>query len=128
MSRRLGSRGQARQLAWTMRAWALRLRRSNSCRVNLGRRGRRPGGWQRTEFTKSDESEDEGGEGDRRRRGIKAGRRRSDWMRIYFFRTRTPRERKEAGTMPDAARGAASPWFTESAQKPADGEVSLNIV
>ena len=32
-----------------------------------------------------------------------------------------PRERKEAGTMPTAARGAASPWFTGRAQKPADG-------
>ena len=27
--------------------------------------------------------------------------------------------------MPPAARGAASPWFTGRAQKPADGEVSL---
>jgi hypothetical protein len=36
-----------------------------------------------------------------------------------------PRERKEAGTMPTAARGVASPWFTGRAQKPADGEVSL---
>ncbi len=30
---------------------------------------------------------------------------------IYFF-NRAPRERKEAGTMPSAVRGAASPWFT----------------
>jgi hypothetical protein len=31
---------------------------------------------------------------------------------IFFFFYRAPRERKEAGTMPSAVRGAASPWFT----------------
>ena len=31
---------------------------------------------------------------------------------INFFFNRAPRERKEAGTMPFAVRGAASPWFT----------------
>ncbi len=31
---------------------------------------------------------------------------------IFFFFNRAPRERKEAGTMPSAVRGAASPWFT----------------
>ena len=30
----------------------------------------------------------------------------------FFFFNRAPRERKEAGTMPSAVRGAASPWFT----------------
>ena len=45
---------------------------------------------------------------------------------FFFFEIiHAPRERKEAGTMPPAARGAASPWFTGRAQKPADGEVSL---
>jgi hypothetical protein len=45
---------------------------------------------------------------------------------IFFFEIiHALRERKEAGTMPPAARGAASPWFTGRAQKPADGEVSL---
>jgi hypothetical protein len=33
--------------------------------------------------------------------------------------------RKEAGTMPPVARGAASPWLIGRAQKPASGEVSL---
>ena len=45
---------------------------------------------------------------------------------FFFFEIiHAPRERKEAGIMPPAARGAASPWFTGRAQKPADGEVSL---
>ena len=42
--------------------------------------------------------------------------------------THAPCERKEAGTKPPAARGAASPWFTGRAQKPAGGEVSLTTV
>ena len=33
-------------------------------------------------------------------------------MIFFFFFNRAPRERKEAGTMPSAVRGAASPWFT----------------
>ncbi len=30
----------------------------------------------------------------------------------FFFFNRAPCKRKEAGTMPSAGRGAASPWFT----------------
>ena len=68
------------------------------------------------------------GEGNRRRRGINAEKIKSDCRDFFFFEIiHAPRERKEAGTMPPAARGAASPWFTGRAQKPADGEVSLNI-
>jgi hypothetical protein len=47
---------------------------------------------------------------------------------FLFGITHAPHERKEEWTMPPAARGAASPWFTgrAQAQKPADGEVSIN--
>jgi hypothetical protein len=32
---------------------------------------------------------------------------------VYIFRCdRAPHEREEAGTMPSAVKGAASPWFT----------------
>ncbi len=31
----------------------------------------------------------------------------------YFLNTRAPHERKEAGTIPSAAKGAASPWFPD---------------
>ena len=31
----------------------------------------------------------------------------------YFLNTRAPHERKEAGTIPSAGKGAASPWFTD---------------
>ncbi len=30
----------------------------------------------------------------------------------FFLCDHAPRERKEAGTMPSAVKGAASPWFT----------------
>jgi len=61
--------------------------------------------------------------------GINAKRQRSDCSSSVFFFffeiIHAPRERKGAGIMPPAAGGAASPWFTGRAQKPADGEVSL---
>ena len=52
-----------------------------------------------------------------------------DIMDAFFFyeSNLAPRERKEAGIMPSAVRGAASPWFT-AAQKPAGGEVSLKYL
>jgi hypothetical protein len=45
---------------------------------------------------------------------------------FFFVYNRAPRERKEAGTMPSTAMGAASPWFLVRAQKPADGESEPN--
>jgi len=49
---------------------------------------------------------------------------------IFFFceGNRAPRERKEAGIMPSAVRGAASPWFTGAGSEPAGGEVSLKYL
>ncbi len=44
----------------------------------------------------------------------------------FFLYIWAPRERKEAGTIPSAATGAASPWFLVRAQKPADGESGPN--
>ncbi len=44
----------------------------------------------------------------------------------FFLYDRALCKWKEAGTMPSAARGAASPWFLVRAQKPADGESEPN--
>jgi hypothetical protein len=45
---------------------------------------------------------------------------------FFFIYNCAPRKRKEAGTMPFAATGAASPLFLARAQKPADGESEPN--
>jgi hypothetical protein len=50
----------------------------------------------------------------------------ADEGEAFFIYNCAPRERKEAGTMPSAATGAASPWFLVRAQTPADGESELN--
>ncbi len=44
------------------------------------------------------------------------------------FCDRALHERKEAGTMPSAARGAASPWFLVRAKKPEVEEVSISLL
>jgi hypothetical protein len=43
--------------------------------------------------------------------GAKVEKKKKSRQRREAF-NRAPRERKEAGTMPSADRGAASPWFT----------------
>ncbi len=44
-------------------------------------------------------------------------RRRKRGFFFLFWYNRAPRERKEAGTMPSAATGAASPWFDGEGSK-----------
>jgi hypothetical protein len=36
---------------------------------------------------------------------------------VFFFDIRAPGERKKAGTMPFATKGAASPWFTSEGSR-----------
>jgi hypothetical protein len=45
---------------------------------------------------------------------------------LFFVYNHAPREKKEAGTMPSAAKGVASPWFLVKDQKPADDESEPN--